>query len=64
LHPGTRHGAIGGGHDQSRKVCDSVADRFTAKTSAVSGKSKRAVQRDAERGEKDLPQVWRLRHIL
>ena len=31
LHPETKHGAIGGGHDQSRQVGDS-AERFTARS--------------------------------
>jgi hypothetical protein len=53
LHPETVHGAIGGGHDQSRQVGDSAkADRFTAATAALSGHSERMVQRFAERGEK------------
>jgi uncharacterized ParB-like nuclease family protein len=53
LHPETRHGAIGGGHDQSRKVCDSAkADRFTVDTAAHTSRSERAVQLDAARGEK------------
>jgi uncharacterized ParB-like nuclease family protein len=52
LHPETRHGAIGGGHDQSRKLCDSAkADRFTADTAARISRSERAVQLDAARGE-------------
>lgn len=50
--PETKHGAIGGGHDQSRQVGDSAkSDRFTASTAAATGKSERAVQRDAERGD-------------
>lgn len=56
LHPDTRHGAIGGGHDQSRQVGDSAStnniNRFTSATAAATGKSERVVQRDAERGEK------------
>lgn len=53
LHPETAHGAIGGGHDQSRKVCDSAkAARFTADTAAKTGQSERKVQLDAERGAK------------
>jgi hypothetical protein len=46
----TRNGAIGGGHDQLRKVCE--ADRFTSNTAAAVGKSERIVQLDAERGKK------------
>jgi ParB-like chromosome segregation protein Spo0J len=57
-HPETKHGAIGGGHDQSCQVGDSAkADRFTADTSAKTGQSERTVQRDAERGEKVIPEV-------
>ncbi|WP_312595462.1 ParB/RepB/Spo0J family partition protein [Brevundimonas sp.] len=53
LHPETIHGAIGGGHDQSRQLGDSAkAPRFTTDTAAATGQSERAVQRDAERGEK------------
>src|SRR3954467_3188725 len=53
LHPETRHGAIGGGHDQGRKPCDSAkAERFTADTAAHTSRSERAVQLDAARGEK------------
>jgi hypothetical protein len=53
LHPETRHGAIGGGHDQSRKLCDSAkADRFTGDMAAHTSRSERAVQLDAARGEK------------
>jgi hypothetical protein len=49
--PETKHGAIGGGHDQSRQVGDSAkSDRFTASTAAATG-SERAVQPDAERGD-------------
>jgi uncharacterized ParB-like nuclease family protein len=52
LHPETRHGAIGGGHDQSRKLCDSAkAERFTGDTAAHTSRSERAVQLDAARGE-------------
>jgi uncharacterized ParB-like nuclease family protein len=52
LHPETRRGAIGGGHDQSRKLCDSAkAERFTANTAARISRSERAVQLDAARGE-------------
>lgn len=49
LHPETRHG----GDRASRQVGDLVeAERFTAETASATGKSERAVQRDAERGEK------------
>lgn len=55
LHPETRHGATGNGRAESRKLCDST--RFTADTAARTGKSERAVQLDAERGEKIAPEV-------
>lgn len=52
LHPETAHGSPG----VSRQVGDthdrSEAERFTAETSEATGRSERAVQRDAERGEK------------
>lgn len=59
LHPETKHGAIGGGHEQGRQVGDSAdkADRFTTETAAATGKSERAVQRDAERGSKVIGEV-------
>jgi uncharacterized ParB-like nuclease family protein len=58
LHPETRHGAIGGGHDQSRKLCDSAkAERFTGDTAARTSRSERAVQLDATRGEKIVEDV-------
>jgi hypothetical protein len=47
LHPETKHGG-----EPSRKDCDLPAERFTASTAAVIGRSERAVQLDAERGEK------------
>lgn len=51
LHPETVHGA--NQHSRSRQVGDSSeAPRFTADTAAATGQSERAVQRDAERGEK------------
>lgn len=34
-----------------------LADAFTAETAAATGKSERSVQRDAERGEKVIPEV-------
>lgn len=52
LHPETMHGAPG----VSRQVGDTrqraEQPRFTADTAAATGQSERAVQRDAERGEK------------
>jgi len=54
LHPETKHG----GDRASRQVGDlKEADRFTADTAAKTGQSERAVQRDAERGEKVIPEV-------
>ncbi|BAU93425.1 methyltransferase-like protein KIAA1627 homolog [Methylorubrum populi] len=49
LHPETRHGV--NQHDSSRQVGD-CSERFSAETAAATGRSERAVQRDAERGEK------------
>lgn len=45
LHPEMPHGG-----EPSRKDCDLPAERFTASTAAVIGRSERAVQLDAERG--------------
>jgi uncharacterized ParB-like nuclease family protein len=51
LHPETRHGE--NQHTRSRRLGDSPdAERFTADTSARTGRSERDVQRDATRGEK------------
>src|SRR5262249_28130310 len=48
LHPETKQG---GDRKSSRQVGDlKKTDRFTANTSAATGQSERAVQRDAERG--------------
>lgn len=49
LHPETKNGATGGGHDQLRKVCE-PAPRFTADTAKRTGQSERTVQLDAARG--------------
>lgn len=50
LHPETAHG---GDRTASRQVGDLAdADRFTAHTAEATGRSERAVQRDAERGQK------------
>lgn len=54
IHPETRNGATGGGHDQLRQVGEAVP-RFSEDTAQASGKSERTVQRDAERGEKISP---------
>jgi hypothetical protein len=45
LHTETRHGAIAGGHDQSRQLGDS-ADRFTDDTAAKTVPSERAIQQN------------------
>jgi ParB family transcriptional regulator, chromosome partitioning protein len=53
LHPETAHG---GDRKSSRKLCDlNEPARFTADTAAKTGQSERAVQLDAERGEKIAP---------
>lgn len=55
LHPETKHGG-----DQVAKLATSKgepAERFTEATAKVVGISERAVQRDAERGEKVAPDV-------
>jgi ParB-like chromosome segregation protein Spo0J len=56
LHPETVHGAI---HEPSGQFGDTVggAERFTAETAKVTGKSERAIQRDAERGDRIAPDV-------
>jgi ParB-like chromosome segregation protein Spo0J len=50
-HPETKNGAVGGGRKQVRQVGEPAAERFTADTAKKTGKSERAVQRDAARGE-------------
>lgn len=59
LHPETRHGAVGGGHDQSRKLCDSGdhVKRFSEETARITGQSERVVQLHAERGAKVIDEV-------
>jgi hypothetical protein len=54
MHPETRHG--GDRTEASRQLGD-LSERFTADTATVSGRSERAVQRDAERGEKVIDEV-------
>lgn len=54
-HPETRptnEGGEGRAAATRRQLGDDIAPRFTADTAAKTGKSERAVQRDAERGEK------------
>jgi hypothetical protein len=55
LNPASRHG---GDRDPSRQVGD--LPRFTADTAKATGQSERTVQRDAERGEKILPEVMEM----
>lgn len=60
LHPETGHGTPG----VSRQVGDTrdrvEAERFTAETASLIGRSERSVQRDAERGEKVIDEVMDL----
>ncbi|MHB2265684.1 ParB N-terminal domain-containing protein [Aliihoeflea sp. PC F10.4] len=62
LHPEARHG--GDRSEPNRKSCDlksqsenSDVERFTVNTAAATGRSERAVQLDAERGEKVIPEA-------
>jgi ParB family transcriptional regulator, chromosome partitioning protein len=53
LHPETKHGAIGGGRDQSRQFGDSgKAMRFTKATANLTGKPERNIQRAVRRSAK------------
>lgn len=57
LHPELVHGSNQGSDGKfgpSRKICDTVK-RFTKATSSATGKSERAIQLSAERGEKIGP---------
>lgn len=54
LHPETENGV--NQHSSLRQVGE-PSQRFTADTAKVSGQSERVVQRDAERGQKILPEV-------
>jgi len=58
LHPETKHG----GDRKSDQVANlaTCSDRFTSDTAKATGKSERAVQRDAERGEKVIPEVMEM----
>ncbi len=50
LHPETRSTSEGGGGRNNatrRQIGDELADRFTAETAERTGRSERAVQRDA-----------------
>ena len=60
LHPETKRESTLKKGDElpSRQVGDSgKVDRFSAETALASGRSERAVQRDAERGERVIPEV-------
>lgn len=61
-HPDTAHGAVGNGREKSRQVGDSTDEpkRFTAATAEATGQSERAIQRDAERGEKISAKALRM----
>lgn len=52
LHPETMHGGDRKSDQVAKLATRSEAPRFTADTAAATGQSERAVQRDAERGEK------------
>jgi hypothetical protein len=58
LHPETKNGATGGGHNQLRQLGE-AAPRFTADTAARTGQSERSVQRDATRGGNASGTAWR-----
>lgn len=53
LHPETAHG----GDRKSDQVANLATRSFDKETAAVSGQSERVVRRDAERGEKVIPEV-------
>ena len=59
LHPQTRREStlMRGTELPSCQVGETGATRFTMETAAALGKSERAVQRDAERGERIIPEV-------
>lgn len=62
-HPETAHGAVGNGREKSRQLGDSTGEetkRFTTATAEATGQSERAVQRDAERGEKISDKALRM----
>lgn len=53
LHPETANGATGRGRPKVRQIGEAnEPERFTADTASKTGQSERAVQQDAERGEK------------
>lgn len=67
IHPDTTHGSNGSEAanirwgNASRQLGDTHgADRFTANTAAATGQSERVVQRNAERGEKVIPEALEL----
>lgn len=59
LHPETKHGATLE-NPQVAKFATRETERFTSDTAKATGKSERAVQLDAERGEKITPEAHQL----
>lgn len=57
LHPETRVGAFNQHTAAARQVGDEQIERFSSEVSSATGRSERAVQRDAERGEKVAAEV-------
>ncbi|ASP70421.1 hypothetical protein CDO28_01850 [Sinorhizobium meliloti] len=62
-HPDTANGATGNGRPKLRQLGEATVDepkRFTAATAEATGQSERAIQRDAERGEKISEKALRM----
>lgn len=62
-HPDTANGATGNGRPKLRQLGEATVDepkRFTAATAEATGQSERAIQRDAERGEKISERALRM----
>lgn len=62
-HPDTANGATGNGRPKLRQVGEATVDepkRFSAATAEATGQSERAIQRDAERGEKISEKALRM----
>lgn len=56
LHPETRHGG-----DRKSDQVDNLATRsFAAETATATGRDERTIRRDAERGEKVIPEVMEM----
>jgi hypothetical protein len=55
-HPETKKGAIGNGREKVRQIGDSTSARFTKEVAKATGKSERAIQRDATRA-KAIPRL-------